>query len=231
MRYCIPDELFNRIPYPAGGDTLVPLTGLLQEVAYKVPGVDETTLKRETWHAVCDFCGRLGAWQVRIAGTSETGVPVQIHLTSSAGAFLRVVGAEAGGERTSDFEVSEVFSSQGDFSGGLLAQFPAGPTSAAVYMSVRPSFADATKNADGKWTPKVPRYMTDRYGECIAHGALARLYAMAGDAGLARMHATAYNNDLNKHSFGLITSGMRKHLLIDVEDWLVNTKAASNGNS
>ena len=49
---------------------------------------------------------------------------------------------------------------------------------------------------------------------------------MRGEGEVARMHATAYNNDLNRLSFGLITSGMRKHLLIDVEDWLVNT----NGN-
>jgi hypothetical protein len=93
---------------------------------------------------------------------------------------------------------------------------------------VRPAFdyePAASQSADREWAPKTPQYMIDRYGECIAHGALARIYAIRGEGALARMHATAYNNDLNRLAFGLITAGMRKHLLIDIEDWLVNTNA------
>lgn len=223
MRYCIPDELFNMIPYPASGLEKVGIDGIYREVAYKLPGAQEVVVRREIWHSLVDFCVRLGVYLVRLeSGGANAG---QIALSSQDGKFMRVVGAEVQAEEGGPWKpVASGFSIDvGD--GGLYAMFSEAPYKCAVVVSVKPRFDDETQVA-GEWTPKVPQYIIDRYGECIAHGALTRLYAMRGDSGMARMHATAYNNDLNRLSFGLITSGMRKHLLIDVEDWLVNTSEA-----
>ena len=216
MRYCIPNELFNRIPYPAEGTEPMGIDGICHELHYKLPGAEDVVVRREVWHTLCDFCYRTGALLERKEAESGS---TQIPLLSQNGTFLRIVGAEADGEPTVDFEVST-----GD--GEMYINFPDNVTGCAVVISIRPAFDDKP-TGDADWNPQVPRYLIDRYGECIAHGSLARLYAMRNDGGMARMHAVAYNNDLNRLSFGLITSGMRKHLLIDVEDWLVNT---TNGN-
>ena len=219
MRHCIPDELFNLVPYLGTLDNAgdVGIDGIYNSVAYKLPGAEEVAVRREAWHTLCDFCGRTGALQRRVA--NDAGNSVRLAFGNGE-KLLRIVGAEAGGGRTADFAVVENAET-----GVLTVAFGDDVSSCAVYASVRPAFDHAEKT-DGKWAPKVPRYVIDRYGECIAHGALARLYAMRGAGEMARMHATAYNNDLNRLAFGLITAGMRKHLLIDVEDWLVNT----NGN-
>ena len=226
MRYCIPDELFNRIPYPELTAEMkeVSLDGILREIYYKLPGVDPIEVKRETWHSLCDFCARLGVMLLRAQSESST-----VILNMGSNKFLRVVGARAGGVPTVDFTLGVQTTEAGD--NVMVASFN-GDVTASLYevvFSVRPAFDyEPVQNNDvsREWSPKVPQYIIDRYGESIAHGALARLYAMRGDGGMARMHAVAYNNDLNRFSFGLITSGMRKHLLIDIEDWLVNT----NGN-
>ncbi len=55
MRYCIPDELFNRIPYPVDGLEDVGIDGIYSEVAYKLPGAEEVVVRREIWHTLCDF--------------------------------------------------------------------------------------------------------------------------------------------------------------------------------
>ena len=214
MRYCIPDELFNRIPYPLDGLEEVGIDGIYREVAYKLPSAEDVVVRKEIWHTYCDFCGRTGALLKKLTGAQSVEVVVQ-H-----GKFLHIVGAEKDGVQTTNFTLGA------NPNGGLVATFPDGTQSCTIYASIRPAFDDVTADGFGDWTPKMPQYMIDRYGECVAHGALARLFMMRGEGDIARMHATAYNNDLNRLSFGLITSGMRKHLLIDVEDWLVNT----NGN-
>ena len=223
MLHCIPDELFNRIPYPADAypaddeEPLVGIDGICRELHYKLPDAEDVVVRREVWHTLCDFCYRTGAFIER--KEAEPG-STQILLASQQGKFMRIGGAKANGKPTTAFTVDS-----GE--DGLYANFTGSDVeSCSVLVSIRPAFDDITADASGDWTPRVPRYLIDRYGECIAHGALARIYAMRGDGGMARMHATAYNNDLNRLAFGLITAGMRKHLLIDVEDWLVNT----NGN-
>lgn len=225
MRYCIPDVLFNRIPYPVSGTNDTGLDGIYREVAYKLSGAEPLVVKKEIWHSLVDFCGRTGAYLERL--TNQSGVS-QITLTPARGKFLRVVGAEIQAEQNGAFTPTTAFTIV-EGAGALYMRFDSSPYAGAAIVSVRPPFDDETTDG-GVWTPKVPQYLIDRYGECISHGALARIYAMRGDEGMARMHATAYNNDLNRLSFGLITSGMRKHLLIDVEDWLVNTSGAANGN-
>jgi hypothetical protein len=224
MRYCIPDELFNRIPYPElpSETAEVPMDGIFREVFYKLPSADPVMVKRETWHAFCDFCSRLGALLMR-----QTGGGRQVAVETGEHKFLRIVGAKADGVPVVPDSIEVVANTGGDTK--IYAMFPEGTSSCEVVYSVRPAFdyePAASQSADREWAPTTPQYMIDRYGECIAHGALARIYAVRGDGALARMHATAYNNDLNRLAFGLITAGMRKHLLIDIEDWLVNT----NGN-
>ena len=224
MRYCIPDELFNRIPYPElpSETAEVSMDGIFREIYYKLPSADPVMVKRETWHAFCDFCSRLGALLMR-----QTSDGRQVAVETGEHKFLRVVGAKADGVPVVPDSIEVVANTGGDTK--IYATFPEGTANCEVVYSVRPAFdyePTASQSADREWAPTVPQYMIDRYGECIAHGALARIYAVRGDGALARMHATAYNNDLNRLAFGLITAGMRKHLLIDIEDWLVNT----NGN-
>jgi len=227
MKYCIPNELFNRIQYPSGGTTEVELDGIFREIAYKLPNAEDVEIRRETWHSACDVCSRLGVLLERKeaeAGESD----INLSPSMPGRKFQRVVAAKLGSEYTTEFEVHMVESDSGEVVPH--AQFKSTPSDGrcSIIASYAPMFSDETQIA-GEWRPTVPSYVIERYGECIAHGALARLYAMRGEGAMARMHAVAYNNDLNRFSFGLITSGMRKHLLIDVEDWLVNTGAA-NGN-
>lgn len=230
MQYCIPDELFNRIHYPDGSYVEVGLDAIYNEIAYKLPGAEEVVVKREAWHSMCDFCTRLGALVKRKAGVAGA---TDVDLSEQNMKFLRVVGAKNAGAPTTRFSVQMVEGS-GDANDFVphanFEDAPSGSDICEAFVSYTPMFCDESQTA-GVWTPKVPRYMIERYGECVAHGALTRLYAMRGEGQMARMHATAYNNDLNRLSFGLITSGMRKHLLIDIEDWLVSTGGtAANGN-
>lgn len=219
MRHRIPDELFNLAPFPADNAERVTLDGIYSEVAYKLPGAEELPVRKEIWHTLVDFCKRTGAYRVRLEASGAS-----VALTPDAGKFLYVVGAEQKKAEGGEWAATSAISIREGMNGSLYAFFDEVPLySCRVTVAVRPAFDDASLDANGKWVPKVPRYMVDRYGECIAHGALARLYMQRGEPDLARMHATAYNNDLNLLSFGLITSGMRKHLLIDIEDWLVNT--------
>lgn len=223
MKYCIPDELFNRVPRPTTAESvMVGLDGIYREIAYKLPGAEVVEVRKEVWHSFVDFSARLGAFIERLGALGA-----QVQLTPTSGKFLRIVGAEAQPEDGAAFLDTVDFSVAPGDGGALYASFsPPTLHACAAWVSVRPPFDDTTQNADGEWNPRVPRYMIDRYGECIAHGALTRLYAMRGNGQMARMHATAYNNDLNRLSFGLITAGMRKHFLIDVEDWIVNTTEA-----
>lgn len=224
MRYCIPDELFNLIPYPVDGLDMTGLDSIYREIAYKLPNAEPLVVKKEVWHTLCDFCERTGAYQHKVVGAANQQ---SINLSFDGGKLLRIVGAEANGARTDNFTVT-----RNDANNCLTLTFvgSVGSSGGAVYVSVRPYFADETTDTGGDWNPQVPQYLIDRYGECIAHGALARLFAMRGNGEMARMHAVAYNNDLNRFAFGLITSGMRKHLLIDVEDWLLGSSApSSNG--
>ena len=190
MKHCIPDELFNRITFPADGTALVGIDGICREILYKLPKAEDVEVRREAWHAMCDFCARTGAYLIRVIPSNGEGR--QVSLVPQYGKFLRVVGAEVQAEDggpfvpTADFEIVV-----GD-GGHLYATFPDGVFCCAVTMSVRPAFDDATADTNGDWAPKVPRYVVDRYGECVAHGALARLYMMRGQEGLARMHATAH---------------------------------------
>lgn len=222
MRYCIPDELFNRVPVHRSTADMAdaPLDDICREIYYKLPKAEKVEVLRETWHTMCDFCARTGALVERLSNSEN---PSQIPLTPSFGKFLWIVGAEVQPTESDEFQKTADFGVR-DTAEGMLATFDSGVHGAAVFVSVRPEFSSVAADANGDFAAKVPRYMVDKYGECVAHGSLARLYAMRGDAGMARMHATAYNNDLNRLAFGLVTSGMRKHLLIDVEDWLVNTQ-------
>lgn len=227
MRNCIPDELMNLIPYPEWGGGETSIDRIVQEIRYKVPLADDILIKKEVWHAVCDFCYRLGALLERAKSSTRT-----VPISPQYGNFLRVVGAgvvENGFDtQTADISISDDRSSvsigidRGELDGTNNFYY--------VVFSSRPEFDNTVTGGDGKWHPALPAYFIEQYGECIMHGALMRIFVMGRpwrDIGLARMHAVAYNNDLNRLAFGRITSGMRRHLLIDVEDYIVN---AQNGN-
>lgn len=228
MRNCIPDELMNLIPYPEWGGDDTGIDRIVQEIRYKIPLADDVLVKKEVWHAVCDFCYRIGSLLERSKSPTQD---VSIR-NPKYGSFLRVVGAGVIDNgihtQTSDILISDdrsyvtVGLDHGTLDGEDSFYY--------VVFSSRPEFDDARTDQDGKWNPILPAYFIEKYGECIMHGALMRIFVMGRpwqDIGLARMHAVAYNNDLNRLAFGRITSGMRRHLLIDVEDYIVN---AQNGN-
>lgn len=219
MRNCIPDEMFNRIPYPDYGSEQVGIERIFREARYKVSLVPDLTLKKEIWHALCDFCSRTGALLERNVGSGGS-----CDINPSYGRFMRVVGAGTASGKTKDITVSD---------NGTRVSFGTDEDNYVIY-SVRPEFSSEDGDIDGGtkvWNPKVPDWFVEKYGECIAHGGLMRVFAMASkpwaDFSQARMHAVAYNSDLNMFSWGLITSGMRKDLMVDIEDLIVNT---ANGN-
>lgn len=231
MKYCLPDEIFNRIDFPPGGEVVnTTLDGIYREVAYKLPGANETAVRKEIWHALVDFCVRTGALLERLNGQGAQRGVVTIPITpQNFGTFMRIVGAELQWDENGEWEPTNDFRVASDGTLLYCTFEKENLYNARITISVRPRFDDEstdTVGGESKWSPKVPQYFIERYGECITHGALMRIYAQRGEGGMARMHATAYNNDLNRLSFGLITSGMRKHLLIDVEDYLVNTREA-----
>ena len=224
MRYCIPDELFNRIPYPFVGTEAVSLDRIYREIAYKLPGENELVVRKEVWHSVCDFCERTGAYLKKLEGASPLTVPAEGTL---GGKLMRVVGAKIDGVITRDIYITDSNNSV------IIGCNTPGETFEAI-VSVRPAFSDETGNNEygtGEWAPTLPQYMVDKYGECITHGALMRLYAMRGMFPLAQMHATAYNDDMLRLSYGLITAGMRKHLMVDMEDFLAMARLSSNARN
>lgn len=232
MRNCIPDELMNLIPYPEWGDEQTSIDRIVQEIRYKIPLADDILVKKETWHAVCDFCYRLGALLERSVSSTQA-VPVTSRFNCE---FMRVVGA---GMVNNGVDTQTADISIGASRSIVTVNVPPPPDEEKaedfayyVVFSSRPKFDDTNTDADGRWNPVLPAYFIEKYGECVMHGALMRIFAMARpwqDVGLARMHGVAYNNDLNRLAFGRITSGMRRHLLIDVEDYIVNAPQ-QNGN-
>lgn len=233
MNKFIPHELFNRIEYedPYDGEEMA-VSAMLSEAAYKIPSATDTLVKKEAWHSACDLCARLGVLLERTESAEEGDRSVVI--SPEHGRLLRVVGCRMlnGLDEDADYVPMSKLSYDESSRTLSIVEAPEGRFS-AVY-SVQPLFTDngsTDENGTTVWNPSLPRWFVERYGECITHGALMRIYAMSGkpwsDPTLARMHGVAYNNDLNRLSFGRITGGMRKHLLIDLEDFIVN----SNGGN
>ena len=61
-------------------------------------------------------------------------------------------------------------------------------------------------------------------------GAMMRINALCGNAGEARMYATAYNADILRCTRGRLTSGMRKYIEVDVEDVLARMSTTTSTN-
>ena len=62
-----------------------------------------------------------------------------------------------------------------------------------------------------------------------------RIYAMDGekwtDATGARMNATTYLREINRLTHGLITSGMRRQILVDAESILARQTTTTNSQT
>lgn len=253
MKNCIPDELFNGVPYPykdivrnfyskgpsdgetresrRGFDSVPPpeeeydpvspidsegLDRMFSEIRYKVPIATDALVKREIWHSVYDLCTRTGALIEMNVGTGG-----QCDIYPRYGKFLRLVGAGTDNGPVWDIRVREDLKH---------VDFTSDSGDNYILYSTLPNM-NGMFDESTTWDPKLPVWFVDKYCECVTHGALMRIYSMASkqwaDPAMARFHAVAYNNDIIRHSVGLITSGMRKKIAIDVEDILVRSE---NGN-
>lgn len=203
MKNCLPDELFNTIPFVYSTDecAAVGIKPFMQEAIYKMPNVQDVVIEREFWATLCDFAERTGL----LLEKEEIESGSSITANPTFGRFLRVVGATPLSSVTESGLIS--FANNG-------ANF--------VIYSVAPEITTMDFATGDTIAEKhvAPKWFMKTYQKPIINGSLMRLFALRGADAEARMHATAYNNDIKRCCAGKITSGMRKMVEIDVEDVL-----------
>jgi len=222
MNMMIPAELFNAIGVPSEGQSTVRITDYLKSMAYKLPNCSDLTIEREIWNTVCDISSRIGALREKQTGTLGAGGTLQIS-APSYGDFHRLVGAGIGGTRSAITTISI-----SDTATYPVVTFSGGTQGSTAYVefSVIPDINanhDKTKSGstypNDKWV--APEWFLNKYSRIITAGAMFRVLGMTGrpwtDFNGARANAVVYNREINRLSHGLITSGMRKSILIGEE--------------
>ena len=210
MRNCIPDELFNLIPFdhPTGSCEAVSLRPFFEEAIYKLPNVKDVVIEREFWHTMCEFAERTGL----LLEKAEITEGNTLDIAPEFGRFIRVVGAS--GLQSVSEEGHVVFAQNGAnhviFSVAPMLTMGQGDTAAASHIA--------------------PKWFAEKYQKEIMDGAMMRINALCGNAGEARMYATAYNADILRCTRGRLTSGMRKYIEIDVEDVLARMSTTTSTN-
>ena len=234
MKYCIPGELWNQVGVPAHDLASTEVSTYISEMAYKLPSVTDVMMAKEFWHTVCEFAERCGALRERISGTVSSISPALGVGTPTFGRFQRLVGAGVNGIPVGfDKFVAR------DSASGVTVTFdpscmPVAEQSYTAYLDV-----SAVPDEDAEPSAQVaPLWFLRKYDRALLAGTLMRLHAMAGrpwtDEAVARMHATTYLREVNRVTHGLITSGMRRQVLLDAESILarqsttVNTTTNSN---
>lgn len=231
MKYVLPGELWNQVDVPVCQQSATNVSTYLSEMAYKLASITDVMMVKEFWHTVCDFAERCGALRERIVGTISTSSPELGTSTSAFGNFQRFVGAGVDG-----IPVGLDCLSTKDTSDGPALVFGSRcvPVSGASYAA----YADISVVPDTNAAPadqKAPLWFLKRYEKALMAGTLMRIYAMDGekwtDAAGARMNATTYLREINRVTHGLITSGMRRQILLDAESVLARQSVTTNSQS
>lgn len=230
MRLCIPPELFNAIPMPASGNTSTNISTLVKgEMSYRLPSVSDVMMQKETWHVICNFCERVGGLVEKLTGNVSTSSSGLTITAPTYGKFQRLVGAGVDGEACSIEKVSLQETSTGpkfSFDATLLTS-----TNKTGYLlyTVVPDIDKAPSSQN------LPLWFINKYSKVFVSGGLFRILSMQGrpwtDITTARLFAVEYNNEIERVSRSLITSGMRKYIRIGTEDLLVSTAEQSRPQS
>lgn len=214
MNYCIPGELWNQVEVPTYGQTPVLMETYIAEIAYKLPSVTDVMMAKEMWHAICEFAERTGALrEAKSAVDNLTSSNHEVAVgTPTYGAFQRFVGAKMGGTPVGFDKFSTAMTID-----GIVGVFDNGSDTATgeIFFSVVPDIGAPPENQ------KAPRWFLSKYEKVLMHGTMLRLFSMDGkpwtNGTQAQMNATAYMAELNRVTHGLITSGMRRQILVGME--------------
>lgn len=229
MKYCIPGELWNQVEVPVKDTEAVAISTYLPEIAYRLPSITDVMMAKEFWHTVCEFAERCGAMLERTSwGVSQSERTVTIDSPATFGAVQRFVGAGVDG-RPVGFDRLDISAIERGYSVVFaMSSLSAGGEAVNSYVcySVVPNInAEPDKQVAPKWFLK-------RYERLLIAGALMRICAMVdenwGDATAARLYATTYLRELDRVTHGLITSGMRKQVLLDAESVLARQSQTTN---
>lgn len=231
MRYALPGELWNQVEVPFRQQAATNVSEYLSEMAYKLASITDVMMVKEFWHTVCDFATRCGALRERVSGTIDAS-SLELGPPSPAfGDFQRFVGAGVDG-----IPVGLDRLSTRDTEDGPLLVFDRKCLS--VTGASRSAYADVSVVPDVNARPDrqtAPLWFLKRYEKALMAGTLMRIYAMAGekwtDEAGARMNATTYLREVNRVTHGLITAGMRRHVLVDAESVLARQSTTVNSQS
>lgn len=228
MRMTIPGELWNLVPVPTRETDAVNISTYLSEVAYKLASIRDVMVTKEFWHTACEFAERCGALRERTTETITKDAPT-LEVAPTFGSFQRLVGAGIDG---SPVAMGTLDLQNGDAICLMFAD------AALSDDEEHTAYADASVVPETNATPDkqiLPKWFLKLYGRALLAGTLMRLYAMDGeqwtDAVAARMHATTFIREVNRITHGLITAGMRRHILIDAESILARQSSTTNTTS
>lgn len=220
MKYALPGELWNQVEVPLRQQEATNVSTYLSEIAYKLASITDVMMAKEFWHTVCDFAERCGAMRERVTGTIKSSSLELGSISPTFGEFQRFVGAGVDGVPVGIGSLDTK-----DTEGGPVLVFASecAPVESATYAV----YADISVVPDVNAAPddqKAPLWFLKRYEKALLAGTLMRIYAMDGekwtDATGARMNATTYLREINRLTHGLITSGMRRQILVDAESIL-----------
>lgn len=231
MKYALPGELWNQVETPVRHQAATNVSAYLSEMAYKLASITDVMMVKEFWHTVCDFAERCGALRERVTGTISADAPEFGVSATAFGDFQRFVGAGVDG-----IPVGLGRLSTKDAADGPVLVF--GPECTPVPGAAYAAYADVSVVPDANAAPedqKAPLWFLRRYERALMAGTLMRIYAMDGekwtDAAGARMNATTYLREINRVTHGLITSGMRRQILLDAESVLARQSVTTNSQS
>ncbi|MGN0847819.1 MAG: hypothetical protein ACI4RA_10610 [Kiritimatiellia bacterium] len=230
MKYALPGELWNQVDVPLRQQTATNVSTFLSEMAYKLASITDVMMVKEFWHTVCDFAERCGALRERVVGTISANVREFGPVSPVFGDFQRFVGAGVDGVPVGIDTLATRDSADGPV---LVFDSSLTPTSATYAV-----YADISVAPDINAVPAkqiAPLWFLKRYEKALMAGTLMRLYAMDGekwtDGAGARMNATTYMREVNRVTHGLITSGMRRQVLVDAESILARQSITTNSQS
>jgi len=223
MSKLIPNEIFNAVPaQSASSSDDVRVTDYIKSIAYRLPNCSDIMMEREFWNSACEFADRSCALRERQTGTLDANKRLTIQ-TPRYGELQRFVGAGISGSAVSVSSVSfgdgTATFSGGSSGGSAYVDYSVSPDVNASHDKTPTVSGGSTTYPNDKWI--LPRWFIKEYDRLLIAGTMFRLLGMSGrawtDFNGARSNALVYNREINRISHGLITSGMRKQMLIGSE--------------